>query len=139
MKDAVRANIFIAEKLEKYYGSNNKNIPKGGVLAYGWPAFNIGSYTKEESKDLTKCKKIKSVSSVIGMISKKIRNIEPVIIPKPINFIEIPDQYLDSSKIRQLGFIPQVSFEKGLDETIAWYKKNAKILEKNAFRYIHNA
>jgi len=139
VKDAVRANIFIAEKLEKYYGSNNKNIPKGGVLAYGWPAFNIGSYTKEESKDLTKCKKIKSVSSVIGMISKKIRNIEPVIIPKPINFIEIPDQYLDSSKIRQLGFIPQVSFEKGLDETIAWYKKNAKILEKNAFRYIHNA
>ena len=138
VEDVVRACLLIAENIEKYYGLDNKNIPKGGVLAYGWPAFNIGSYTKEESKNLSKCDKIKDVSSVIKMISKRIKFIKPVTIPKPPNFIEIPDQYLDSSKIRKLGFKPQISFEEGLNKTIGWYKKNAKLIEKNAFKYIHN-
>lgn len=138
VEDVVRADLLIAENIGKYYGPNNKNMPKGGVLAYGWPTFNVGSYTKEESKNLLKCDKIKDVSSVIEIIGKKMGYIKPVIIPKPSNFIEIPDQYLDSSKIRTLGFKPLISFEEGLKRTISWYKKNAKLTEKNAFRYIHN-
>ncbi len=32
---------------------------------------------------------------------------------------------LDSEKIKALGWAPQVRFEEGLDETVAWYQQNA--------------
>ncbi len=38
--------------------------------------------------------------------------------------LEIPKQYLDCSKARQmLGWQPKGTLEEGLRETIAWYKK----------------
>jgi len=136
--DAVKAFMLLGEKMEDYYGPANKNMPKTGHVTYGWPSFNFGSYTQKDTKDITKCDKIKSVSDVISMLAKKISVLKPIIIPKPANFIEIPDQYMDSSKIKNLGFSPSISFEKGIDNTIKWYRNNYKILEKNASKYINN-
>ena len=31
---------------------------------------------------------------------------------------------LSSAKLRAMGWAPQVDFEKGLAETVAWYQKN---------------
>jgi dTDP-glucose 4,6-dehydratase len=31
---------------------------------------------------------------------------------------------LDTSKLRALGWAPQVPFERGLAETVAWYREN---------------
>lgn len=134
--DVVSAYLTLGESIEAYYGSGNKNMPKSGALTYGWPAFNFGTYTKEETKNVDKCDKINSVEDVISLLRKKIKNIQPRIIEKPSNFIEIPDQYLDSSKIRKLGFTPRVSFEEGIDASIEWYKKNYDLLEKTAARYV---
>lgn len=134
--DVVEAYMTLGQNIETHYGKDNKNMPKSGALTYGWPSFNFGSYTKDETTRLAECNKIKSVDDVITLLRKKIKNVQPKIIEKPANFIEIPDQYLDSSKIRKLGFTPKVSFEEGLDKTIEWYKKNYDILEKSAFRYI---
>ncbi|TAL49394.1 NAD-dependent epimerase/dehydratase family protein [Patescibacteria group bacterium] len=136
--DQVKAYMLLAEKTKDYYGQGNSKMPKSGHIGYGWPAFNIGSYTGNETKNLARCDKIKSVTDVISSLRKKIRNIAPVMIEKPANFIEIPDQYLDSSKIKKLGFSPGVSFEEGIDMSIVWYKENADILEKSVFKYINN-
>jgi len=135
--DVVRAYMLLAEKIEEYYGPSGKNKPVSGHATYGWPAFNFGSYTKDQTKDLTKCDNIQSVSSVINLIAKKTSDIKPITIEKPANFIEIPDQYMDSSKIKKLGFSTQVSFEEGINTTIEWYKKNYSVLEKNASKYIN--
>lgn len=135
VKDTVNAYLILGEKIKDYYGEDNKNMPGSGPLAYGWPAFNFGTYTKEQLKNLPACDNVKSVSDVIGIICKKMSEIAPVTIGKPDNFIEIPDQYLDSSKIQKLGFKPQTTFEAGITETIEWYKNNLKHLQKNAAKY----
>ena len=139
IEDAVRANMLIAERLETYYGAGNKNMPKSGALVYGWPAFNIGSYVEKETvENLERCGKIRNVTDVISTLRKKVKNICPIIIEKPENFIEIPDQYLDSSKIKALGFKPKISFDEGLKRTVAWYKKHFDVLEKIANRYTND-
>lgn len=137
VKDEVDAYLLLAEKSDDYYGPENSKMPKSGRIAYGWPAFNIGSYNKKEIKKPAQCDKIKSVTDVISILRKKIADIKPIIIGRPPQFIEIPDQYADSSKIRGLGFTAKFSFDEGIDESIKWYQKNATILAKNAFKYIH--
>lgn len=42
---------------------------------------------------------------------------------------------LDSSRIRKLGWRPKVSFQKGISETVNWYKQNPGWLENKA-RYL---
>lgn len=135
--DVVNAYLLLAEKIADYYGPENKNMPHTGTDTYGWPAFNVSSYTKEETMDLSSCSNIRSVSDVITLLRKKIHNIEPITIPKPANFIEIPDQYLDATKIKKLGYTPEVTFEEGVERTIEWYKSNYQKLEKVAFKYIN--
>ncbi len=70
------------------------------------------------------------------MLRKKIKNIKPIIKEKAANFIEIPDQYLDASKLQVLGFKPKTSFDEGINKTIFWYKKNFSHLIGLAQRYI---
>lgn len=136
ISDVVEAYLLLMERVTDYYGDNNVHMPKWGKETYGWIAFNVGSYVKGDFGDLAKCDKIKSVLQVIGMLRSKIADIEPIVKEKPANFIEIPDQYLDSSKIRAIGFTPRVSFEEGLDNCVKWCKDNYDHLIKLARRYI---
>jgi CDP-glucose 4,6-dehydratase len=136
VEDIVDAYLLLAEKTEGYYGSNHSNMPRSGTETYGWPAFNVGSYTSKELSDISTCDGIKSVSTLISLLREKVKNIEPVIIPKPENFIEIPDQYIDASKLFALGFKPKVSFEEGIERTTSWYKENFSVLEKFAGKYL---
>ena len=136
VEDVVDAYLLLAEKTESYYGSDHSNMPRSGTDTYGWPAFNVGSYTEDELSDISKCSSIKSVASLITILRKQVKDIEPVTIPKPENFIEIPDQYIDASKLFALGFKPKVSFEDGIEKTTAWYKENFSKLEKFAGKYL---
>ncbi len=138
IEDVVQGYLLVAEKIPEIYGEQNQNMPKHGKETYGWAAFNLGSYTAQELQNISGCDKIRSVTTVIEMLRKKIKNIEPIVKAKAANFIEIPDQYLDTSKLRQLGFKPQANFEEGLDKTISWYEANFKDLAGLAQRYITN-
>ena len=74
---------------------------------------------------------------MIEAIKKKLGvDVESVVIPKPPNFIEIPDQYLDSSKLAALGFRARVTFDQGLDSAIDWYKANHGYLAKLGYKYL---
>ncbi|OGG66093.1 hypothetical protein A3I99_02055 [Candidatus Kaiserbacteria bacterium RIFCSPLOWO2_02_FULL_45_11b] len=138
VKDVVNAYMHLAENIEVFYGEQNKNMPISGPGTYGWPAFNFCSYTAEETKNLSSCENIKSVKDVITILRKKVNDIEPITIPKPANFIEIPDQYLDCTKMRNLGFNSSTSFETGVKETIDWYTKHYDTLKINAAKYINS-
>ena len=51
---------------------------------------------------------------------------------------------LDTAKLKSLGWAPQVAFEAGLAETVAWYRANEawwrSIKEEDpAFRAFHDA
>jgi len=138
IEDVVRGYLVVAEKIPEIYGEKNQNMPKHGKETYGWAAFNLGSYTAQELENISGCDKIRSVTTVIDLLRKKVKNIDPIVKEKAANFIEIPDQYLDATKLHQLGFKPQVNFEEGLDKTISWYKSNFKDLAGLAQRYIAN-
>jgi CDP-glucose 4,6-dehydratase len=48
--------------------------------------------------------------------------LEPVVLANAPH--EIQAQHLDSSKARRvLGWVPRYSFEKGLRETLEWYRE----------------
>lgn len=136
VEDVARGYLLLAEKIPEIYGENSQHMPKHGKETYGWAAFNLGSYTEKELATVSACDNIRSVTMVIDMLRKKVKDVEPIIKEKSPNFIEIPDQYLDASKLRQLGFEPQVNFEEGLDKTIAWYKERFDDLAPLAQRYI---
>jgi CDP-glucose 4,6-dehydratase len=138
VEDVVRGYLLVAEKIPEIYGENNNKMPKHGKETYGWAAFNLGSYTEKELIDVSRCDNIRSVTMVIDLLRKKVKDIEPVIKEKAPNFIEIPDQYLDAGKLRALGFAPQVSFEEGLEKTVAWYREHFSKLIGLAQRYISN-
>lgn len=138
VEDVVQGYLIVAEKIPEIYGKNNENMPKHGKETYGWAAYNLGSYNAGELQDISGCDKICSVTTVIGLLRKKIKDIDPIVKAKAANFIEIPDQYLDAGKLRQLGFKSWINFEEGLDKTISWYEANFKDLVGLAQRYIVN-
>lgn len=135
VSDIVDAYLLLMERVTEYYGPENAHMPKSGRATYGWAAFSVGNYIMDELRDLSRCESIKSVLAIIGLLRRKVRDIEPITRAKPPNFIEIPDQYLDSSKIRALGFRPRVPFEEGIDRSIAWYRQHEAYLRQLAFRY----
>jgi CDP-glucose 4,6-dehydratase len=132
--DLVRAYMFLGENLERHYATE---MPRSGRATYGWAAYNIGSFTSASDKPLSEYSNIKSVKQVIATIQSALQaEMEPVIIPKAPNFIEIPDQFLDSRKLHEFGFEAQVDFEQGIELTIEWYRKHQELLSKLGARYV---
>jgi CDP-glucose 4,6-dehydratase len=139
--DVTDGYVFLAEHIEDYY---KKEYPQKGEDAYGWPCFNMGSYTEDNLKDPHQLPNIKNVKEVIGMIMDiltvkgeySIEDLLPIIIPKGANFIEIPDQYLDSSKIHSLGFSSKTSLKEGLKKSIKWYEDHFDFAKKYGAQYL---
>jgi nucleoside-diphosphate-sugar epimerase len=125
--------MFLAENVENYY---KKHIPSKGKDVYGWSSFNIGAYKDNELIHPDKLPNIKDVDGMIRLICKLLNvPCNPKIIPKPKNFIEIPDQYNDSTKLKNLGFSCKVNLEKGIENTIKWYKTHQKLFKKIGYSY----
>ena len=133
--DLVEAYRFLAEQVETHY---QNEMPRTGRATYGWSAYNVGSYSPQHNAHPEDSPNIKSVHQVIQDIAAKMgkQHLSPEIIPKDVNFIEIPDQYLDSSKIMQLGFHTTVSMDQGLEKTIEWYRSNSAYLERLGNNYL---
>jgi CDP-glucose 4,6-dehydratase len=132
--DLVRAYMFLGENLERHYATE---MPRSGRSTYGWAAYNVGSFTSASDKASSEYSNIKSVKQVIETIQSGLQTeTEPVTIPKAQNFIEIPDQFLDSRKLHEFGFKPQIGFEEGIERTIEWYRKHQELLAKLGARYV---
>ena len=58
------------------------------------------------------------------------------IIPKDVNFIEIPDQYIDASKIMKLGYKTKISWSEGLERSIKWYQSHGDFLSRLGSSYL---
>lgn len=77
-------------------------------------AFNIGGTGPVAIDDLVK------------MISRKMgrEDLDPEIIPRNSEFMEIERQYIDASKIKDaVGWFPKTTLHDGLDRTIEWYRR----------------
>ncbi len=133
--DLVDAYIFLAEQMERHYGDE---MPQTGRATYGWAAYNVGSYALRDGFHPNEYQNIRTVAQVIDQIKSKLgkSDTESQIIPKPANFVEIPDQYLDSSKIIDLGFKAKTTFDEGLDKTVGWYKQNSDHLTRAGYKYL---
>lgn len=135
VQDVVEAYQFLAEYVGQHY---DQDVPRSGRATYGWSAYNVGSYAPRGSFHPEDCPNIKSVSQVIELITRKVSHeeISPKVLAKHENFIEIPDQYLDSTKINRLGFATKVTFDEGVDTTINWYRDHGPFLQRLGDNYL---
>lgn len=132
--DLCDAYLFLAENMERHY---SQEMPRTGRSTYGWAAYNVGAFTSGSDRPIEAYSNIKSVTQVIDTIKGVLgTDLEPTTIPKPDNFIEIPDQFLDSKKLHDFGFAPKVEFEEGVRRTIEWYAKHQDLLTKLGARYV---
>jgi len=132
--DLVAAYRFLAENAERHFAGE---IPRTGRGTYGWAAYNVGSFTSTAGKAPSEYSNIRSVRQVIDIIGGVVgTSIEPVTIPKPDNFIEIPDQFLDSAKLHGFGFVPTIDFDEGVRRTVEWYAQNQGLLSRLGARYV---
>jgi CDP-glucose 4,6-dehydratase len=132
--DLVGAYLFLGENLERHYASP---MPSSGRSTYGWSSFNVGSYTTAVDRPVSEYSNIKSVAQVIDTIRRAMdTNVEPKTIPKADNFIEIPDQFLDSRKLHGFGFVPEIDFDEGVRRTIEWYREHNGLLSRLGARYV---
>jgi CDP-glucose 4,6-dehydratase len=132
--DLVDSYLFLAENIDRHYAGE---MPKTGRATYGWAAYNVGSFTSAEEKPATEYGSIRNVRQVIEQIQGILgADLEPRTIPKPENFIEIPDQFLDSSKLHDFGFKPEIEFEEGLRRSVDWYAKNQELLTRMGTRHV---
>jgi CDP-glucose 4,6-dehydratase len=132
--DLVNAYMFLAENVERHYSGE---IPRSGRSTYGWAAYNVGSFTSTTGRKPEDYSNIKGVRQVIDLINGLVGSgQEPVTIPKPENFIEIPDQFLDSAKLHEFGFAPEIEFEEGLRRTVEWYRSNQDLLSRLGARHV---
>jgi CDP-glucose 4,6-dehydratase len=133
--DLVAAYQFLAENMETHY---KDRMPRSGRTTYGWSAYNVGSYAPRGSFHPEDCPNIRSVTQVIQDLTRLMKkdHLQPTIIPKDVTFVEIPDQYLDSSKIMNLGYKTKVQFNEGLQKSIEWYKGNSDYLRKLGDNYL---
>lgn len=131
--DLVNAYMFLGAHVDKHYASP---MPRTGRETYGWSAYNIGSYSASLGHPIEDFSNIRSVRQVIDMLRKELgSDLEPETIPKAENFIEIPDQFLDSKKLHDFGFVPEVEFADGLRRSVEWYTKNQSLLTRLGARW----
>jgi CDP-glucose 4,6-dehydratase len=96
--DAVNAYLFLAEKMDK-------------LLIYG-EAFNFSNEIQISVLELVK--------KILKMMGRE--DLEPIVLNEAKN--EIRHQYLSAQKAREvLGWKPLYTLEKGLSETIEWYRE----------------
>ncbi|MCW2801388.1 MAG: hypothetical protein JWQ70_2860 [Aeromicrobium sp.] len=132
--DLVNAYLFLAENVERHYSGE---IPRTGRATYGWAAYNVGSFISSQGKPPEEYSNIRSVHQVIEQVGGILgTSLQPTTIPKPDNFIEIPDQFLDSGKLHEFGFTPQIEFEEGLRRTVEWYTANQDLLSRAGARHV---
>jgi len=118
--DAAEAYLQIAKSIDL---SDRQNIPSTGEEAYAYCAYNVGS---GEAGIKTTSDMIETIQNFMG------KHFEPTVIPKQrkrYDYLELPDQFLDSSKVREeTGWEPRVALEDGLLETISWYQTHRDTL-----------
>ena len=132
--DVVEAYLFLAENVGRHY---SREMPRSGRDTYGWAAYNVGSYTTADGLSPEKYSNIQSVRQVIDMITELTgTELRPTTIPKPENFIEIPDQFLDSAKLHDFGYVPRTEFPDGLRRTVEWYTENRELLSRFGARHV---
>jgi CDP-glucose 4,6-dehydratase len=133
--DIVSAYELLAQHVATQYRAA---IPNIGRKPYGWAAYNVGSYAPESSFRPESCANIKSVKGLIAQICMAMGRpeVQPKVISKDVNFIEIPDQYLDASKIRKLGFVAHTELPEGLERTIEWYRHHQKHFMRIGHNYL---
>ncbi len=99
VKDGVHAYLHLAEKMRS--------------LQIAGEAFNFSNEIQVTVTDLTR--------RILKLMRRS--NLKPVILGEVKN--EILHQYLSAAKARKiLNWKPQYTLDRGLRETIAWYKKN---------------
>lgn len=97
VRDAVLAYLQLAE-----------HLPSPGITG---EAFNFGP---EQPLDV-----LTVVDRILTLMGRP--DLTPVVLNQAVH--EIPRQYLDGTKARQLlGWRPQIGFDDGLRETIGWYR-----------------
>lgn len=131
--DVVDAFIIMAEKIEQLnFDRAVTDSPNRGEFA-----FNIGNYSNLEKNNVKDCEHIQSVSSLMALICELSNlGIKPLEKMPTKPFIEIGNQFNDSSKLFELGYAPKFSMKKGLMQSFNWYNEHKDYCTALAGKYL---
>jgi CDP-glucose 4,6-dehydratase len=102
VSEFVREFIYIDNIVDAYEVLLERGIPG--------EAYNVGGTEPQK------------IGSVIELVRDKINKSIPIEI-ETREFFEINAQYLDSSKLRALGWAPKIDIEEGIERSILWYRE----------------
>ncbi|MGD9276211.1 MAG: GDP-mannose 4,6-dehydratase [Candidatus Pacearchaeota archaeon] len=114
--DFVREFVYVDDATDAFVTVSRKGSPGEVYCCGGTEHLKMGSL-------------IEKICNMMGKNPKE--NIQ--IFKTPPQFKEIETQWIDSTKLRSLGWEPKYSLDKGLAKTIEWYKDLCKNEEKNCF------
>ena len=145
----IRSSHFIPGLIKKFYIANRKNMKNVEVWGSGKAKreimhvddlasaifFMLNKVEKKDKKVLAVLKKNSHINIGVNKeyTIKQFANMIGKLFNKKINLKfnksypdGTPRKLLDSSIIYSMGWRPTISIEKGLRETLEWYKKNIK-------------
>jgi dTDP-glucose 4,6-dehydratase/UDP-glucose 4-epimerase len=64
------------------------------------------------------------VRDLVGEIAQQL-DVDPVIVPGPLQPGSVKRRCPDISKIRRLGYVPEINLREGLKRTLPWYSSHA--------------
>ena len=105
-KEHVREFIYISDLLEAIITVARKGKPGEVYCCGGTEHIEIGEL-------------IRKICIMMGKDPGKDIEIKP----RATNFKEIKEQYIDSTKLRSLGWMPKITLEEGLEKTINFYSE----------------
>lgn len=111
VKDYIREYIFVDDVINAMLCLSERILETKGE------SFNVGSGEYYKAIDLLEMLCV-TVDTVLGREGEEIKIDSPV---RDKFFKEIEKQYLDCSKIRNLGWEPEYTVKKGMEETVKWY------------------
>ena len=82
-------------------------------------------------------KKIISIKDLTNKIILKLRGSRKLIKNTKDRLGKDKIYFMNSNKLRKLNWRDKISLDKGIDETIAWVKKNYSLLKKEKRIYVH--
>lgn len=110
-EDHVREFIYIDDAADAFISVGKKG-KEGEVYCCGTNEY------------LTMRALMEKICVIMGKDPRK--NIE--VVGRPVSLMELKEQYLDSKKIRDLGWTPKTRLDEGLRETIPYYIELAKTI-----------
>jgi len=136
MKDQLLTFIYVKDLVRVIMDATESEISNKAYFVSDYNVYTSSEYNAQIAKALSKKKTLKfrlpiSIVKVVAIISENIAKISgkyPPLNLEKVNELKAKSWKIDTSPLQtDLNFIPEYDLEKGLEESIDWYKQKGHL------------